>query len=83
MNWTPFANWVPNWNELLTVLGVGFPVGMGWRFLLDLGCLTCVNAGLLFTLLHIANLTSLLSSLREILENLYSCRREESPCIPR
>ncbi|CAL8091975.1 unnamed protein product [Prunus armeniaca] len=65
-------DWVPNWSELLTVLGVGFPVGMGLRFLLDLGCPTCVNAGLLFTLLHIANLTSLLSSLGEILENLYS-----------
>ncbi|KAI5343297.1 hypothetical protein L3X38_011173 [Prunus dulcis] len=44
---------------------------MGLRFFLDLGCPTCINAGLLFTLLHIANLTSLLSSLREILENLY------------
>ncbi|CAL2257265.1 unnamed protein product [Prunus armeniaca] len=44
---------------------------MGLRFLLDLGCLTCVNAGLLFTLLHITNLTSLLSSLIEILENSY------------
>ncbi|CAL2247521.1 unnamed protein product [Prunus armeniaca] len=68
---TPFADWVPNWNEPLTVLGVGFPVGIGLRFLLDLGCPTCVNAGLLFILLHIENLTSLLSSLREILENLY------------
>ncbi|CAL2276326.1 unnamed protein product [Prunus armeniaca] len=69
--WTPFADWVPNWSEPLIVLGVGFPVGIGLRFLLDLGCPTCVNAWLLFTLLHIANLTSLLSSLREILENLY------------
>ncbi|CAL8166217.1 unnamed protein product [Prunus armeniaca] len=69
--WTPFADWVPNWSEPLTVLGVGFLVGIGLRFLLDLGCPTCVNAWLLFTLLHIANLTSLLSSLREILENLY------------
>ncbi|CAL2259752.1 unnamed protein product [Prunus armeniaca] len=44
---------------------------MGLRFVLDLGSPTCVNAGLLFTLLHIENLTSLLSSFREILENLY------------
>ncbi|CAL2269929.1 unnamed protein product [Prunus armeniaca] len=44
---------------------------MGLRFLLDLGCPTYVNAGLLFTLLHITNLTSLLSSFREILKNLY------------
>ncbi|CAL8992762.1 unnamed protein product [Prunus brigantina] len=71
MSWTPFAYWVPNWSGLLTVLGVGLPVGMGLQFLLDLGCPTYVNVGLLFTLLHIANLTSLLSNLREILENLY------------
>ncbi|CAL2231465.1 unnamed protein product [Prunus armeniaca] len=44
---------------------------MGLRFFLDLGCPTCVNEKLLFTLLHIANLTSLLSSLREILKNSY------------
>ncbi|KAI5317924.1 hypothetical protein L3X38_037631 [Prunus dulcis] len=35
---------------------------MGLRFVLDLGYPTCINAGLRFTLLHIANLTSLLSS---------------------
>ncbi|CAL8993584.1 unnamed protein product, partial [Prunus brigantina] len=40
-------------------------------FFLHLGCPTCINARLLFTFLHIANLTSLLSSLREIFENLY------------
>ncbi|KAI5313611.1 hypothetical protein L3X38_042787 [Prunus dulcis] len=56
---------------------------MGLRFFLDLGCPTCINAGLIFTLLHIANLTSLLSSLREILENLYCLSREELSCIPR
>ncbi|KAI5323671.1 hypothetical protein L3X38_032743 [Prunus dulcis] len=71
VSWTPFVDWVPNWSKLLSVLGVGFSAGMGLRSLLDLGCPTCVNAGLLFTLLHIANLTSLLSSLREILENSY------------
>ncbi|XP_021829929.1 uncharacterized protein LOC110770152 [Prunus avium] len=44
---------------------------MSLRFLLDPGCPTYINTGLLFTLSHIANLTSLLSSLRKILENLY------------
>ncbi|CAL2277170.1 unnamed protein product [Prunus armeniaca] len=43
---TPFVDRVPNWSELLTVLGVGFPVGMGLRFLLDLGCLTCLEKDL-------------------------------------
>ncbi|CAL8157428.1 unnamed protein product [Prunus armeniaca] len=56
---------------------------MGLRFLLDLGCLTYVNAGLLFTLLHIANLTSLLSSLREILENLYCLSKREVAVHPK
>ncbi|KAI5343306.1 hypothetical protein L3X38_011182 [Prunus dulcis] len=51
--------------------GTDFLIGMSLRFFLDLGFPTCINVGLLFTLLHIANLTSLLSSLREILENLY------------
>ncbi|KAI5313541.1 hypothetical protein L3X38_042717 [Prunus dulcis] len=71
MSWTPFADQIPNWSRLLTVLGVGFPVGMSLQFLLDPGCPTCINTELLFTLSHIANLTSLLSSLRKILENLY------------
>ncbi|CAL8163773.1 unnamed protein product [Prunus armeniaca] len=44
---------------------------MSLRFLLDPGCSTCINTGLIFTLSYIANLTSLLSSLRKILENLY------------
>ncbi|CAL8153885.1 unnamed protein product [Prunus armeniaca] len=26
--WAPFADWVPKWGELLTILGVGFLVGM-------------------------------------------------------
>ncbi|CAL2245957.1 unnamed protein product [Prunus armeniaca] len=76
-------NWVPNWSEPLTVLGVGFLVGIGLRFLLDLGCPTCVNAWLLFTLLHIANLTSLLSSLREILENLYCLSKRRVAVHPK
>ncbi|KAI5313526.1 hypothetical protein L3X38_042702 [Prunus dulcis] len=71
MSWTPFADQIPNWSRLLTVLGVGFPVGMSLQFFLDPGCPTCINTELLFTLSHIANLTSLLSSLRKILENLY------------
>ncbi|CAL2266809.1 unnamed protein product [Prunus armeniaca] len=81
--WTPFADWVPNWSEPLTILGVGFLVGIGLRFLLDLGCPTCVNAWLLFTLLHIANLTSLLSSLREILENLYCLSKRRVAVHPK
>ncbi|KAI5343180.1 hypothetical protein L3X38_011056 [Prunus dulcis] len=35
--------------RLLTVLVVGFPVRMSLRFLLDHGCPTCINTGLLFT----------------------------------
>ncbi|CAL8996843.1 unnamed protein product [Prunus brigantina] len=66
-----FADRIRNWSRLLTVLGVGFPVEMSLRFLLDLSCPTCTNTWLLFTLSNIANLTSLPSSLRKILENLY------------
>ncbi|CAL8155474.1 unnamed protein product [Prunus armeniaca] len=44
---------------------------MSLRFLLDPSCPTCTNTGLFFTLSYIANLTSLLYSLRKILENLY------------
>ncbi|CAL2229887.1 unnamed protein product [Prunus armeniaca] len=71
MSWTPFTNRIPNWRRLLTILGVGFPVGISLRFLLGPGCPTCINTWFLFTLSHIANLTSLLSNLRKILENLY------------
>ena len=71
VSWTPFADRILNWCRLLTVVGVGFPVGKSLRFLLDPGCPTCINTGLLFTLSYIANLTSLLSGLRKILENLY------------
>ncbi|CAL9001082.1 unnamed protein product [Prunus brigantina] len=35
VSWTPFADRIPNWSRLLTVLGVGFLVGMSLRFLLD------------------------------------------------
>ncbi|CAL8168932.1 unnamed protein product [Prunus armeniaca] len=63
---------------LLTVVGVGFPVGKSLRFLLDPGCPTCINTGLLFTLSYIANLTSLLSSLRKILENFVLLFEERS-----
>ncbi|CAL8153316.1 unnamed protein product [Prunus armeniaca] len=48
---------------------------MSLLFLLDLGCPTCIN---LFTLSHIANLTSLLSSLRKILENFVLLIEERS-----
>ncbi|CAL2247435.1 unnamed protein product [Prunus armeniaca] len=71
MSWTPFTDQILDWCRLLTVVGVGFPVEMSLRFLLDSSCPTCTNTGLLFTLSYIANLTSLLSSLRKILENLY------------
>ncbi|KAI5339308.1 hypothetical protein L3X38_018580 [Prunus dulcis] len=64
---------------LLTVVGAGFPVGMSLRFLLDPSCPTCINTGLLFTLSHTANLTSLLSSLKKILEN-FLLLVEESSC---
>ncbi|CAL9018597.1 unnamed protein product [Prunus brigantina] len=64
-----FADQISNWCRLLTIVGVGFPVGMSLRSLLDLGCPTCINTGLFFTLSHITNLTSLPSSLRKILEN--------------
>ncbi|KAI5312366.1 hypothetical protein L3X38_041539 [Prunus dulcis] len=70
-----FSDRIPNRCRLLTVLGVGFPVGMSLRFLLDPGCPTCINTGFVFTLSHIANLTCLLSSLRKILENLYLSNR--------
>ncbi|CAL9028602.1 unnamed protein product, partial [Prunus brigantina] len=26
--WVFFSDWIPNWRRLLTVHGVGFPVGM-------------------------------------------------------
>ncbi|CAL2229940.1 unnamed protein product [Prunus armeniaca] len=84
VSWTPFADRILNWCRLLTVVGVGFPVGKSLRFLLDPGCPTCINTGLLFTLSYIANLTSLLSSLRKILENFVllveerSCRASQS-----
>ncbi|CAL2252166.1 unnamed protein product [Prunus armeniaca] len=84
VSWTPFADRILNWCSLLTVVGVGFPVGKSLRFLLDPGCPTCINTGLLFTLSYIANLTSLLSSLRKILENFVllveerSCRASQS-----
>ncbi|CAL8115587.1 unnamed protein product [Prunus armeniaca] len=76
VSWTPFVDQILNWCRLLTVVGVGFPVGKSLRSLLDLGCPTCINTWLFFTLSHITNLTSLPSSLRKILENLY-CFVEE------
>ncbi|CAL8130886.1 unnamed protein product [Prunus armeniaca] len=40
------CDWVLNWSRLLTVLGVGFLVGMGLRFLLNIRCPTCLERDL-------------------------------------